>query len=107
MSYTYHELKEKKISELRDIASKTKHEAIKGYTQLNKDHLLAALCKAFNLDMFEHHKAMGINKTRFKTKIKELKKKRDQAMSSGDRKTLKDILSRIHSCKRRLHKATI
>ena len=107
MSYTFKELKKKKVVELREIASKMEHEAVQGYSQLNKEHLLEALCKALGLDMFEHHKAVGINKTEIKTKIKILKKKRDEAMENGDHAALKDILHRIHTYKRKLHKATV
>jgi len=46
MAHTYEELKKKKVAELREIAKGLEHEAVKGYTQLNKDHLLKALCKA-------------------------------------------------------------
>jgi hypothetical protein len=46
MAHTYEELKKKTIAELRDIAKDLQHKAVQGYTQLNKDHLLPALCKA-------------------------------------------------------------
>src|SRR3954466_7982832 len=47
MAYTYHELKEKTIQDLRDIAKGVENqEAVQGYSQLNKEHLLPALCKA-------------------------------------------------------------
>ncbi|MBP1608559.1 MAG: hypothetical protein H6Q04_794, partial [Acidobacteria bacterium] len=49
MAHTYKELKEKTVAELREIASGIEHEAVKGYTQLNKEHLLVALCTALNL----------------------------------------------------------
>ena len=50
MAHTYEELKKKTIAELRDIAKDIQHEAVQGYTQLNKDHLLPALCKALGID---------------------------------------------------------
>ena len=46
MPYTYHELKVKTVQELRDIAKDIPHDAVQGYSQMNKDHLLPALCKA-------------------------------------------------------------
>ena len=46
MTHTYEELKHKPLAELREIAAGITHEAVQGYTQLNKDHLLVALCKA-------------------------------------------------------------
>jgi hypothetical protein len=45
----YHHLRgspEKTAAELRDIAKALTHEAVQGYTQMNKEHLLPALCKA-------------------------------------------------------------
>src|SRR2546430_7778166 len=51
ISYTYHELKEKTIQELRDIAKGVENQdAVQGYSQLNKEHLLPALCKALGID---------------------------------------------------------
>src|SRR5256885_9142107 len=38
MAYTYDELKHKTVAELRDIAVGIEHEALQGYTQLNKEH---------------------------------------------------------------------
>ena len=82
MSYTFEELKKKTVAELREIAAGIEHDALKGYTQLNKDHLLAALCKALDLDMHVHHEVVGLDKSRIKTKIRELKKKRDDALAA-------------------------
>ena len=62
MAYTYHELKEKNITQLRDIAKDLQHEAVQGYTQLNKEHLLVALCTALGVPMHEHHEVVGIDK---------------------------------------------
>ena len=107
MAHTYEELKKKTVAELREIASKTDHEAVKGYTQLNKEHLLAALCKAFGLDMHEHHHVVGINKAALKSRIRELKKKRDEAIAAHDSARIKHVRGQIHSLKRNLHKATV
>jgi hypothetical protein len=46
MAMTYEELHKKTVAELRDIAKSLDHEAVQGYTQMNKDHLLPAVCKA-------------------------------------------------------------
>jgi hypothetical protein len=50
MAHTYDELKHKTVAELREIAAGLDHEAVQGYTQLNKEHLLVALCKALGID---------------------------------------------------------
>lgn len=106
-AYTYRELKKKTVVQLREIAAGIEHEAVKGYTQLNKEHLLEALCKALNIDMFEHHKVVGIDKTAIKAKIKELKKKRDEALAARNHAEHKYILRHIHQLKRKIHKAAV
>jgi hypothetical protein len=103
MAHSYEELKTKTVAELREIAATSEHEAVKGYTQLNKEHLLAALCKAFGIDMHKHYKVKGINKGEVKAKIRELKKKREAALH--DSKQLKVIRREIHGLKRKLHAA--
>jgi hypothetical protein len=80
---------------------------VRGYTQLNKEHLLAAVCKALNIDMHERHEVVGVNKAAIKAKIRALKKKRDQALAARNRAEHKNILRLIHSLKRKLHKATV
>ncbi len=44
MAYTHNELKHKTLAELRDIAKDIEHDAVQGYTQLNKEHLVVAIC---------------------------------------------------------------
>ena len=107
MAHTYEELKKKTVAELRKIAAEIEHEAVKGYTQLNKDHLLKALCTALGIDMHEHHIAKSANKTDIKAKIKELKKKRDEAMTVRNKDELMVIRRKIHNLKRSLRKAAI
>ncbi len=107
MAHTYEELKNKTVAELREIAAGVAHDAVQGYTQLNKEHLLAALCKALNIDMHEHRKVVGVDKTAVKNQIKELKKKRDGALDAHDHVQLKAIRHEIHELKRKLHKAAV
>ena len=107
MAYTYEELKKKTVAELRKIAADIEHEDLKGYTQLNKDHLLKALCKSLNIDMFEHHVAKSSDKTVIKAKIKDLKNKRDEAIAEHNHGELKVIHRKIHHLKRELRKAAI
>ena len=107
MAYTHQELKHKTLAELRDIAKDIEHEAVQGYTQLNKDHLVVAICKALNIDVHEHHDVVGIDKAGIKSRIKALKTKRDQALTAHDRAALKKARRSIHRLKRRIHKATV
>jgi DNA-binding IclR family transcriptional regulator len=107
MAYTHHELKHKTLAELRDIAKDIEHEALQGYTQLNKEHLVVAMCKALNIDMHEHHDVVGIDKAAIKSRIKALKAKRTEALNAHDHAALKKARRSIHRLKRQIHKATV
>lgn len=107
MAHTYEELRKKTVAQLREIAKGIEHEALRGHTQMHKDQLLVSLCNALNIDLHEHHSVIGINKSALKARIKELKKKRDELLQAHDNAQLKGIRRRIHSLKRRIHKATV
>jgi len=107
MEYTYKDLKHKTVAELREIASGIEHEAVQGYTQLNKEHLIEALCKALNIDMHEHHRAVGIEKTKIKSQIKALKQQRDEAIAAKNYAELKKVRLEIKKLKNRLRRAMV
>ncbi len=103
MAYTFHELKEKTIEDLRAIAKTAENQdAVKGYSQMNKQHLLPALCKALGIDTREHHDVIGINKPAIKAQMRELKKERDSALEAHDHRTLKGIRRHLHSLNRQI-----
>lgn len=107
MQYTYDQLKGMTVAELREIAAGVEHEAVKGYTQLNKEHLLAALCTALNIDTHTRHKiktAANV-KAEIKVRMKELKKKRDEALDAHDHAALKSVRRQLHELRRSLRKA--
>ena len=104
MAYTYHELKEKNITQLRDIAKDLAHEAVQGYTQLNKEHLLVALCTALDVPLHEHHDDAGIDKAAIKAKMRALKKDREAAVAAGDHEKLKAVRRSIHGLNRQIKK---
>jgi hypothetical protein len=107
MTYTYPDLKEKTVADLRKIASGIEHEAVQGYTQLNKEHLLAAICKALAIDMHIHHHAVVANKTQIKAEIRLFKKTRDEAVAAKDKAKLKRVRSRIHFLKNKLRRTMV
>lgn len=107
MAHTYEELRHKTVVELREIASGIEHEALRGYTQLNKEHLLQALAAALGLDTYIHHEVVGINKSDIKAKIKALKQQRDEAIGAHDHARLKRVRRQLHRLKREIHKATV
>ncbi|MEP6743298.1 MAG: hypothetical protein ABJB61_12425 [bacterium] len=106
MEYTFEQLKHKTVAELREIAKGNEHEALQGYTQLNKEHLLVALSKALGIH-HEHHDVVGVDKAAIKARIREVKKKRDEALAAHDRAQLKVARRTIHRLKRRINKATV
>ena len=107
MTYTFQELKKKKVDELRDIAKEIEHEEVQGYTQLNKEHLLEAICHALKIDMHVHHEVVGVDKTAIKSQIKQLKKQRDEAISSKKPDEIIRVRRKIRSLKKLLRKSTI
>jgi DNA-binding IclR family transcriptional regulator len=104
MAFTYHELKAKNITQLRDIAKDLQHEAVQGYTQLNKEHLLVAVCTALNVPLHEHHEAAGIDKAAIKAKMRALKKDREAAVAAGDHEKLKAVRRSLHGLNRQIKK---
>jgi hypothetical protein len=102
MAHTYHELKEKTIAELRDIAKGVQSEHVQGYSQMNKDRLLPALCRAFGIDVHEQHSVTGIDKAGIKAKIRALKKQRDDAFAVHDAEALKNVRRQIHHLNHRI-----
>lgn len=106
MAHTYEELKHKTVADLRDIAKGIEHDAVQGYTQLNKERLLVALSTALGIQ-HEHHEVKGVDKPGIKARIRELKTQREAALAAHDHAQLKVVRRTIHRLKRRIHKATV
>jgi hypothetical protein len=107
MAYTYEQLSEMTVAQLRDIARGIEHEAVKGYSTMHKEKLLPALCHALSIETHAHHRVMGINKTEIKAEIRKLKAERVAALQGDDRKQFKAVLRKIHHLKRRLRKSIV
>ena len=106
MAYTYEQLKHMTLADLREIAKGTEHDAVQGYTQMNKEHLIGALANALGIQ-HTHHDVVGIDKASIKARIRELKTQRAAALEAHDRAQLKVVRRTIHRLKRRIHKATV
>ena len=96
MAHTYEELKKKTIAELRDIAKDIQHEAVQGYTQLNKEHLLPALCKALGIDTHAHHAAAIAEKAAVKARMREINAKKAKALESRDGDLVRQLRRQYH-----------
>jgi hypothetical protein len=106
-TFTFEELKHKTVTELREIAAGMPQEDLKGHTQMNKEHLLKAICHALKIDMHLHHEVMGIDKSDIKVQIRQLKKRRDELIEAGDHEQLHIVRRQMHHLKRELHKAAV
>ena len=107
MKKKFKELKNKTVDQLREIAQGIEHEAVQGYTQLNKDHLLDAICKALNIDMHERHQVVGIDKANVKVQIKALKKDRDKFLEEHNYAELIKVRKELKKLKNKLRKALV
>ncbi len=105
MAHTFHELKHMTAAQLKEIAKGIQHEAVKGYTQLNKDHLIKAICTAEGIEAHEHHEVKGIDKSRVKLRIGALKTERSKALEAHDHKQLKAVRRRMKKLKKKLRRA--
>ena len=107
MAYTYQELKHMTAAQLKEIAKGIEHEAVKGYTQLNKDHLITAICAALGIETHEHHDVKGIDKARIKLRIGALKVERDKAIEAHDHVRIKAVRRQMKTLKKILRKAMV
>lgn len=109
MAHTYEELKGKTIDELREIAKGLEHEAVKGHTQMNKEHLLPALCEALGIEHHKHphHAAVGIDKAKLKARMHAIKAEKQKAIEGGDRGKLKALRREYHHLNRKIRAATV
>jgi hypothetical protein len=109
MAHTYEELKKKTVEDLREIAKGLDHEAVKGFTQMNKEHLLPALCTALGVEMHKHphHAPVGIDKTKLKARMHQLRAEKEKALEAGDPAKLKAIRREYHRLNRKIRAATV
>ncbi|MFQ5627379.1 MAG: hypothetical protein ACE5I1_01360 [bacterium] len=107
MEYTFKDLNSKTVAQLKEIAKGLEHEAVKGYTQLNKADLLKAVCTALELDTHERHEVKGLDKAQIKSQIKKLKVERDKALKAHDHKQLKTVRTQIKRLKKTMRKAMV
>ena len=106
---TYEELKSKTLAELRTMAKDIVHDSVRGYSQMNKEHLLPALCKALGIEYHKHphHAAVGIDKGKLKARMHALRAEKAKAIEGGDNKKLKALRREYHRLNRRIRAATV
>jgi len=99
---TFEALRKKTVAELREIAKGSTHDAVRGYTQMNKEHLLPALCKALGIEVAHHHVESGFDKSAIKARMKTLRAERDNAVQAHDSTKLKALRDELHTLNHRL-----
>jgi hypothetical protein len=107
MAHTYEELSGMTIAQLREIAAGIDHEAVKGHTQMHKEQVLVAICKALGIETHATHHVVGLDKPKVKGQIKALKTKRASALTAKDPKELKRIRHNIKRLKHKIRKAIV
>ncbi len=109
MEHSYEELKKKTIEDLREIAKGLDSEAVKGHTQMNKEHLLPAICKALGIEVHRHphHEATGIEKGQLKARMHALKAEKQKALEARDHARAKALRREYHRLNRRIRAASI
>ena len=103
--YTYEQLKDMTVADLRQIAEGIKNEALEGHSTMHKDHLLPILCKVLGIHI--HHAAAGTEKSRIKGQIHKLRAQRDEALAKGDQAKLPVIRHLIHMYKHQLRRMAL
>ena len=96
-----HELEKKTVNDLREMAAK--YEDIKGVSGLKKEQLLEILCEKLGIDRHVHV-PKGIGRHDIKARIRELKRKRDEALEKHDPVALAAVRHEIKSNKRHLRR---
>ncbi len=104
---TFEDMKHMTVTQLREMAAGIPNDAIKGHSQMNKEHLLKTICHALKIDMHAHHHVVGIDKAAIKSQIRALKKQREEMIGTGDHEGLHVVRRQMHHLKRELHKATV
>jgi hypothetical protein len=108
MVTTFDELQQKTVAELRDIAKGINHEAVQGYTQMNKEHLLRGLCRAMNIEMHAHHHVVdGFDKNALKARMRVLKAERTKALDAQDYDRVRAVRRELHALNHRIRGNTV
>ena len=107
MAHTYDELHGMTVAALREIAKGLEHDELHGYTTMHKEQLLRAVCHALGIEDHTRHEVVGVNKSRIKAQIRELKTQRSAALEAGDKAAFQATRKQIKQLKRKLRSATV
>jgi hypothetical protein len=103
--HSFEELSKKNVTQLREIAEGTNHEAVQGYKTMHKEDLVKALCTAFGVEARVKKEVVGVDKAAIKGQIKKLKAQRGKALEAHDHSELKKVRRKIHRLKRKMRRS--
>ena len=98
----YHELEKTTVVHLREMAQE--YEDVKGTSGMNKQQLIDLLCEKKGIER-PHKVVVGIDKAAIKAEIRALKKVRQEALDTKDRKKLHETRHQLHRLRHKLRKA--
>jgi len=98
--YTFKQLRDMKVTQLREIAQGLQNSELEGYSTMHKDHLLPILCKLLNIPT--HHIAHGEAKAKMKAAIRKMEARRDEALKAKNYKAVSAARRLIHGLKHKL-----
>jgi hypothetical protein len=75
---------------------------VQGYTQMNKEHLLPAICNVLGVETGHHHVVAGFDKSAIKARMKSLHAERDKALEEHDPARVKEVRGELHALNHRL-----
>lgn len=99
----WHELEKKRVVDLREMVKQELPE-VTGVVGMKKEQLVELLAHKLGIER-PHKVVKGIDKTKVRGRIKDLRQLRDQALAAHDSAELKKQRRAIHRLKRRLRRA--
>lgn len=102
--YTRHQLQRLTTKKLREIAMELGE--VTGVHGMKKDELVDAIFAVRGREVSEDAQEPSIDKSAIKSEIRDLKARRDSALTAGDALELKRVRKRIKRLKRALRKAS-
>ncbi len=106
--YTYDELHNMTVAQLREIAAGMEDERVQGFSQLHKEQILPILCDVLSIEAHAHHVATGIDKAPIKQEIRSLKARRDaiiEAKGPDRKQELRRVRRKLRKQRRKLRRA--
>lgn len=100
----WHELNKHRVADLREMMKEHRPE-VQGVMSMKKEQIVGMLAEALGIEP-PKKVVVGVDKSTIKTKIRQHRALRQQALEAGDHAELRAQRRTIHGLKRRLRKAS-